>query len=311
MADWLEFRAYAAADGNASAEDLKRALVALGYDRSGGASDEVLAAAAFAEIADRAAACDAAYPFQVTGGALQFRATPEIHWPYLFCQLLSLRGADRGEAEVAPTEIFEDLAEIAGRRYTSGKSMKFGFPRRVMPAGFMAALEVVCKTLKEGTGARARPNSATAKDARLDLVAWRPFRDELPGQMILFGQCAAGGNWSEKLTDLQPNNFTDLYFLEAPAVYPVRGFFTPFRLSRADWYMNAKHGGILFDRCRIADLVHGEPPLPRVLEWCQDTRRQLEAAPAAQPRRRPRRRRTRAAAAGARARPRRRAQAAA
>jgi hypothetical protein len=272
MADWLELRALLAADRNASRSDLRRVLVQSGVigdtsDPSTNFDDEVLASDAFAEIQDRAASCGAGYPFLTEEGLIQGHADISPFWPYIFCLLFSFRGANRAEPGRRPSSLFEEVAEAAAGSYVQGSSLKFGFPRRILPASFAPALDYVCAQLHEGQGARKRPSSRNAKDARLDIVAWRPFPDGRPAQLILFGQCAAGANWQSKLTELQPNVFTELYWKEAPAVHPIKAFFTPFRLKSETWYETSKHAGILFDRCRIAHHAFGALAPPGVIAW--------------------------------------------
>jgi hypothetical protein len=41
------------------------------------------------------------------------------------------------------------------------------------------------------------------------------------------------------------------------AVLPVRSFFVPHRVERANWSHTCTFGGILYDRCRIASLASG------------------------------------------------------
>jgi len=284
MADWLEFRALSASDSSASFSDLRRLLTRTSGPREfdspaprGTSQDELLADATFQELEDRHRSTGSAYPFEIDNSVLRVSNDLDACWAYIFCLLLSLKGANRDEATEAPTRIFEDIAELAACQYVSGRSLKFGFPRRVLPNKFIEALEHVIREIGEGQGARHRPDSKHAKDARLDIIAWRPFPDNRAAQMIIFGQCAAGGNWHSKITDLQPSSFTDLYWQEAPAVHPLKAFFTPFRLKGESWYGIAKLGGILFDRCRIAHLTQGEPPYPRALQWTERALRSLSS----------------------------------
>ena len=274
MADWLELQALRAADGKASFSDLRRYIARIAdpeelevSPRRGESADEVLADDTFQELGDRQVSCGAAYPFALEGYTITAPSAPERYWPYIFCLLLCLKGANRNDPSPQPSRIFEEVAEVAAGKYIGGRSLKFGFPRRVMPASFMDATEHLTKELGEGSGARKRPSTRKAKDARLDVIAWRPFPDRRAGKIILFGQCAAGGNWPQKLTDLQPREFTELYWKEAPAVHPIKAFFTPFRLGEEFWYENAKLGGIIFDRCRIAHFAYSEPAPPKLLEW--------------------------------------------
>jgi hypothetical protein len=285
MADWLELRALVAADRSVSVADLRRALMAVGGDdgiatgkRATGTEDEILAQNALAECKGREIACGAGYPFTINGSLITRKSKVRLRkaWPYIFCLLLSLKGANRGDAEDSPTALFEEIAEIAARTYISGVSVKFGFPRRVMPAGFADAVDMMCKTVGEGRGCKRRPSAQTAKDARLDIVAWRPFPDKRPAQLLLFGQCAAGGNWTEKLAEMQPRGFTDIYWIDPPFVEPVKAFFTPFSLPQAGWEETSKQCGILFERCRITHFSSESRPPAGVLNWSRVALRELK-----------------------------------
>jgi hypothetical protein len=197
-------------------------------------------------------------------------------WPYLFCLLLSLKGANRDEAETQATELFENLSEIAARQYVSGESVRFGFPRREIPAGFREALAMICTRLGEGRVADISDASRRAKDDGLDIVAWRPFPDRRPGQFIMFGQCAATSKWRDKTNELLPGAFTNLHLCEQLHVDPVKGFFTPFRLPVDRWREGSTYGGILFDRCRISFLTNDQDPPSGLVDWCEATVQELK-----------------------------------
>ena len=111
----------------------------------------------------------------------------------------------------------------------------------------------MCRQMREGQSCRMdRSNLADQKDARLDLVVWRPFRDDRPGKLMGFGQCATGGDWPDKLTHLQPETFCSMWLADSPVVPPARMFFVPFRIGLRRWMDVGRKGGIIFDRCRIA-----------------------------------------------------------
>jgi hypothetical protein len=276
MADWIEFRALTAGDRNASAADLRRVIVAVGEVQTGGGNDEdeQLAAACFHELQDRAMSSGSAYPFVVHDGLITLLPEQNPCWAYTFCLLLSLAGADRSEPGKPVTELFEEVADAALGAYV-GKSLKFGFPRRVLPTGFKKALQDVMKQLREGEDVSAIPQTKKAKDAAVDLIAWRPFPDQRQAQLIVFGQCAAGANWQKKLSELNPSGFYKSYWRKPPAVDPLRAFCTPFRISADDWYSHASYGGILFDRCRIANLACTQTAPKEILQWNKRTAKEL------------------------------------
>lgn len=278
LADWLEIRALLAADKNASFSDLRRGLAPTGIAEGGGIDEETLAEDAFSELEDRLRACSGGYPFILKNSVLQAKEDLAPYWAYLFCLYLSYHGANRSQTEKASTELFEELATIAAKYYVSGEALRFGFPRRTLPVNFTQAVRTVCEMMGEGGGPRRRFSAQSAKDAQLDIIAWRPFPDRRRAQLILFGQCATGKNWEEKLSELQPRTFIDLYLQDALIVDPVRGFFTPFRLRQLDWDEKAKQGGILFDRCRISHFAYGQASPPELLEWNEKTQQAIRNA---------------------------------
>lgn len=272
LADWLEIRTFRDRDGNSSHVELLKALRMSGTGDALDEEDETNAAieswedpyeaaveSAFTEIEDRFNACGAErgmYPFALEADYIALGRDTRAS-VYTFLLLLSRYGGSAGRKPAQGAKFFEEVCAKAVEEYIGGanvtvKSRVFGFPRRVPPAGFEAALQKLCDELQEGTGPRNRPSSKDQKDAKLDIVAWRDFDDARPGKLITFGQCATGKNWSEKLTDLQPCKWCQLWMEDMPAVSPVRMFFVPHRVSQKDWIQSSIYGGILFDRCRIA-----------------------------------------------------------
>lgn len=276
LADWLEVSALLADDKNVSAADLRRELVRMGIPRDEESEAETFVADAFSELEDRSNACYGSYPFSVRSSVLQAQENLTPYWAYIFCLFLSWRGVGNGKAKAKVTQLFEEVAALAAKKYVAGESLKFGFPRQTLPRNFSKALKIVCQKLREGGGPRKRPNSSNVKDAGLDIIAWKPFPDKRHAQIVLFGQCAAGRNWEEKLSELQPRSFIDTHLREAPAVDPLRGFFTPFRLSEHGWYETAKQAGILFDRCRIAHGAYEQDPPDDLCAWNEATKQKLK-----------------------------------
>jgi hypothetical protein len=75
--------------------------------------------------------------------------------------------------------------------------------------------------------------------------------------VILFGQCAAGANWVDKLTELDPEVFWDQWMNQGKVSSPLRTIFIPHRVfSQAEWEMRARSARLLFDRCRIVAFAH-------------------------------------------------------
>jgi hypothetical protein len=227
---------------------------------------EPLAEAAFGELDDRNRSCgkDAnRYPFEITSNSLKLREDADKSI-YTFLALLSWFGKDAGPAASNGEKLFEEVCARAAAAYLGGpipqvKWYVFGFPRRVEPKGFKAALNALCNELGEGQGHhKGRLKTPHEKDGKLDVVAWREFHDRRQGKLIAFGQCATGENWSEKVTELpQSVDWCTTWMADRPGVWPVRSFFVPHRIDRTNWFDTCVKGGILHDRCRIASLAPG------------------------------------------------------
>jgi hypothetical protein len=224
---------------------------------------EPLAEAAFSELDDRMRSCGglAEYPFEIESNLLKLRDDAETRL-YTFLALLSWFGKSAGPKGTNGEKLFEEVCAKAAVGYLGGpsprvKSFVFGFPRRVEPKGFKAALDKLCIVLGEGQGHhKARPKLPHEKDAKLDVVAWREFEDQRPGKIITFGQCATGADWIDKVTELpQTVDWCTTWMADRPGVWPVRSFFVPHRIDRKNWFDTCVKGGILHDRCRIANLA--------------------------------------------------------
>lgn len=271
-ADWLELRALGC--GAASIEDLLLAVRTSpwsGEEAPAGLAAELGGADAFAELHDRRSACAAAYPFRLAGAVLEAPPTA-ARATYAFLLLLSAFGAAAGPAGVDGPSLFEEVCAGAGASYLGGRhagarAIVFGAPRRGSPAGFREAVDHLCDAIGEGGGCRSRPRLRHQRDAKLDVVVWRPFPDGRAGQVIGFGQCATGRGWPDKLQELQPRTFGALWLREPLAVEPFRLFFVPFRVDPARWAEASFSGGVLFDRCRI--VAHARELAPAVRERCR------------------------------------------
>lgn len=278
-ADWLELEALTARDRNTSAQDLIAPLRRTGSGEEledtdlseaasdqGGGTTEPLAEDAFAELEDRERSCAGAYPYDVRADLIQARRNVSESL-YAFLLLLSLWGKDAAPEGLNATQLFEEVCERAlsasmGGSDRGARTIQFGFPRRVAPKGFIKAVEDLCKQTGEGVAGKKQPKAVEQKDARLDLVGWREFPDGRRAQMMMWGQCATGGNWDTKLGDFLPDAWTNTWLIEQPYVLPLKAFFVPHRVTRDAWEPTSRHAGVLFDRCRIAALAG---PLPQDL----------------------------------------------
>lgn len=254
LADWLELYALMSADTSASDGDLERALQRSGQYKS--QEIDALCADVVSELGPRALAARRAYPFSLDEGVLSLRGSKEEFISYVFCLCLSYFGDKQTKGDrIFPRRLFEDLAALAAKNFLSGGSYRFAAPRKDVPS-FREALDKLCLRTGEGAGCR-QQDTRSAQDDNLDIVAWRHFPDQLPGKLLLFGQCATGDDWREpKLTSLQPDDFCKYWFSDYIPSPLIKAYFIPHRVDRSEWCKVNLFGGIVFDRCRISYWVH-------------------------------------------------------
>lgn len=260
LADWLELGALVSSDTSSSAGDLERALRASGLlDSDEGRADEAIeqkTLEVFAELDSRLVAAGPGYPFTIDRSILNLSEDWGAYLPYVFCLCLSYFGWRHPPGyTIFPTRIFEHLSTIAAKNYVAGNAVRFATPRIGLPSRFNLAINVLCRDLiKEGGGYKDSTPKRSG-DRTLDVVAWREFRDDSPGKLLLFGQCASGANWVEKLSEHQPGAFCAQWMLTIPLVEPLKAFFIPHRVEEDDWEWYSRRAGIIFDRCRLSSWI--------------------------------------------------------
>ena len=205
LADWVELKAWFSNDGNASREDLGRAL-----NRDGGLSDDHGPGAdfrieeklthVFKELKDRQLACGKSlngrfrYPFSISNdrSLLSVRSDKiaPINLIYLFLLAVTKSDMSYGRSKVPhdPTKIFERLCRDVIESFWGGPSETSGaliFGTSVSgttsQAKFRAKVDQLCGKLGEGLGFRQGARAPGGGDGSLDLVAWRRFTDGRQG----------------------------------------------------------------------------------------------------------------------------------
>ena len=289
LADFLELTAWR--DGGASAVALSRLLGRLGendYPDGVPEEDEVDRAAenAFAELERRRDACDGGYPFVLGDEGVTVRldepgdgeaaARYAIYKYLLLATRLNMRDCRR-HAGCDGALLFEELAAESAKRYLGARSESLVFGTAAGAGDFPRRINELCGRMGEGGGFHNRDGAPPrVRDGKLDVVAWKPFADRLPGKLIAFGQCKTGTRYEDELTQLQPDSFCSKWLRTRPAVMPVRMFFLAEARPRARWWSVAVDAGILFDRCRVVDFCRD--PDPAVRQKIQDWTRAAAAA---------------------------------
>lgn len=273
LADWLEISALLSPDHNSSWGDLERVLRRAAFSEC--SDDEAVERKVldtFDELEQRSISSSEAYPFTLDYGVLTVKRDWRSYATYTFCLCISYFKLK--ETAIAP-KLFEQLSCLAAKQYLRGQVIGFGAPRKELPRGFADAVTEMCSRLREGERFRPQPE-LDRQDDTLDLVAWIDFEDKLPSKIILFGQCAAGQNWEDKLGELNPSAFCSQWMQKDPLLPPLRSFFMPHRVERTKWELVARKGGILFDRCRIAYWAHKEQTdYQQHIGWIENTLSQV------------------------------------
>ena len=254
LADWLELVALSSPGRNSSYGDLERALNRAALHELD--SDELIEhklSQVDDELQRRVGSAGSAYPFNVDHSVVSAQRRRRRFVPYLFCLCLSYFGDRRRPGDPTfPRRLFEDLCTVAAANYVGGAAIKFGWPRRGVSRAFRDAIDELCTTyIREGECFREQP-TLYSKDNRVDVVAWRDSPDRLPGKLLLFGACASGRDWNDKLTELNPDSFCKKWMSESPVSPMVKAFFVPHRIDHLRWKHANWDAGVVFDRCRIA-----------------------------------------------------------
>ena len=250
-------------------------------DENGATLDEVMN-----EIERRDTACGSGYPFklELEGTVLKCcpvtpEATQSIVYLYLLLSTRLNMKSDRIHADIDGADLLETLSAHALKSYlgtSNARSMVFGTSKS---GTFPDRVNNLCQELREGTGFRSLDNAPVqAKDDKLDAVAWIPFADRLPSQLIIFAQCKTGTSWHDSTAQLQPGVFIDKWMGGKVLVNPLRAFCVSEAIDTSRFRGIAKSAGVLFDRCRLVQFSDGlsGTTLSKIQTW---TKAALETDP--------------------------------
>lgn len=219
---------------------------------------------AFIEIERRTEACGAAYPFalNIHGDTLcEPRSTNgrsgAIYRFLLLVTRLNMGSgptSDRTHAGIDATRLFEEISAEVSKEYFGQRAESMVFGTHSITSAFSQRVDELCERLGEGDGFQTHiAGQVSARDGKLDVVAWKPFSDRLAGKLIGFGQCKTGTSYKDTLTQLHPDSFCKKWMRSSPAMNPIRMFFVAEALPRNRWYEFVSDAGLLFDRNRIVD----------------------------------------------------------
>lgn len=230
---------------------------------------------AYHEIERRKEACRDGYPFVIGEHGYTLHVSQKdgnhkhIVYKYLLLATRLNMNTNHEHANIDGTHLLEELASEVAREYLGARAESIVFGTAA-GSNFRGKVDDLCKRIKDGDRYYKR-SSASPKDDKLDIVAWKHFADQLPEKLIAFGQCKTGTNYEKDLTQLQPDVFCSNWLLSPPALTPMRMFFIAEAISRLGWDSVSSKAGLLFDRCRIVDFCDGisEDVLEKVKAWTE------------------------------------------
>jgi hypothetical protein len=228
------------------------------------------------EIERRESACSGGYPFKLEREGTVLRHIPDdenhrnhLYHYLLLCTRLNMTN-NRVHAGIDGSALMEEIVAETLRCYIGpqrARSIVFGTAN---PGSFPDKVNSLCRELGEGgTFRNLDTGTVDANDDKLDTVTWLPFKDMSRCQLVVFGQCKTGTNWSEMLTQLQPRAFISRWMSEPYWHEPVRALCVAEAVDRSHWAGISLYSGLLFDRCRIVDYCEkpNDDLLKKMKKW--------------------------------------------
>jgi hypothetical protein len=244
FADWVELSALLEPDGRIGFSTLVSAVDLEIEEQEADIADEdarqeSLVNSVQAVIAERLKVVGPDYPFRIDddGGSIELVApiTP-VGAIYLFCLFLS-HAYDRTvipkvhapRIDNTVRDLFQVCATVAAAGYVDGVATSFGSPR-LDSERFLDALKRIYGMFGDGTPHATAPAGAPdqVKDDGIDVIAWRPSPDGLPGTHYLLGQVASGNDWQGKSVISYIAMFHKFWFSTQPASPNTPAMFIPF-----------------------------------------------------------------------------------
>jgi hypothetical protein len=211
---------------------------------------------AWAECARRRSWIDSAWPFDLTQDTINLAREWQEAADYTFCLLLSLTIRYRHWAKTCITdygeqgELFELMTmESLIKQFSDWRFLQTGWSRS-RTQSLRDVVQAVASFLGEQEVANIyRWTKTTAKDAGLDIVCQRPFRDGRVSVPVYLIQCASGSDFEQKLK--MPDLATWKKIVDF-VVEPRKGFATPYAFADDDFVRYASRvEGMLLERYRI------------------------------------------------------------
>ena len=216
---------------------------------------------AFREIAWRATWLGERYP-------IRFEESEVVTWNekssgdqlYRFLVLLRAKqmiGSDLDGGTVNPGYLFEEIVTLATDAYLAGgQAVRFGVAGGHRGGGLPSDLRDAVIELARRMEEEPAGSVGGTGDYRADVVAWHPFGDKRPGQLIVLSSATiAEREWQTKEI---PRRWTDgrgrlIRFVASPM--SAVAFVETMSLYPPDFWKGATFDSVPFDRLRIVSVI--------------------------------------------------------
>ena len=212
----------------------------------------------FSELRVRQQLRGPAYPLQLGSTGRLLSTAPWTEAPALtFCLQLSLLPYYSGYTRwvngdyVEQGRLFEVVTEDAfSVWFPEWEVLRTGWSGGGGAVSVLDLLDLIGRATVEAVRAEAETFISTEeKDLGMDIAAVRMFADGRPSLPVIFGQCASGQNWRDKLPTPNASRWKLLLTLTHT---PLRAFSMPFRLQDGDYAVRrGQFQGLLMDRFRL------------------------------------------------------------
>lgn len=227
------------------------------------------AEAAFLELSERASWLRDHYPVEIDGEVASLRQEMSTRDVYRFLVLLRSRQLYQGALEddgIESGRLFEEFAKHALGAYTGSgpnNQVRFGVAGGSRGDGLSqplaAAVQELSRRMFEKPG---QVSISHQGDFKADAVAWKPFGDDRPGQLVLISQATISeGDWmhdepANRWTDRKPPDTRLILFFARPIT--AVAFPETLSLTPPDMLDGLTFSSIPFDRLRLLSVLCDE-----------------------------------------------------
>lgn len=186
---------------------------------------------------------------------------------YAMCLIFSLQGVKKIKGDDDGTKLFERISRDVIASYLDGEAIVLGFPNNT---NLNKQIESFALKSFETKSVDRKPAN-TDKDKGVDIIGWKPHKDERSNQIVLLIQAAAGYHWNLKKA-VSTAAWRD--FIKWSALVNI-GIIVASTLDEIKFEKARDDYNLVFDRIRIyislyqRNLAIDDSLRDLVKEWCK------------------------------------------